>query len=337
MRKKLSIFFAFTIMVLLCMAENTYAMGGFKQRYQQFKQNFNWKTAAAVGFAGGCSLAQYGLAYEGYRRLVPVEQCLIDIAMYDKEFEKLPDVDPLIESFVKRQAREGGITQQGALRIKAHNHFSWATCRTKSYDWIFMPIEEIEVLKRSLNKGDSFNFTMEKNERKISIQGSDYLKYTAATIHHESGHIINDYSKQFLGLAIPAGVAALSFGVRKKFIGANQYWLKNLIKPVSGIAIGPLSACGFYSYAKFRELKADDNIKDNIHLLRAKKQQGKNNFWLREDGYRKETWYERLVNTHPYPTVRIKRLKKRIKALKAKGDPKSFEDPLASKEDGQVK
>ena len=75
------------------------------------------------------------------------------------------------------------------------------------------------------------------------------------------------------------------------------------------------------AYYRHQELLADDAVPNNIHLLRALKE------------YFKGTSGGKF---HPHPKIRIKRLKRRIQALKEKGDPKAFEDPLAFKE-SQIK
>lgn len=320
--------------VLLINSPTIHAMHAFKSRFK----NLSWKSAAAATLAGGCSLAQYGIAYNIYNKLVPTNEALKGLPMYDQEFETLSDVDPIIESFVKQHLHNNGITEQLPLKVKYWNDTTFGAMKTDKYNWIFFPYDEIEILKRSLRSqstdNNNFSITLTVKDKSIELTALDYLKQSAAIIQHESGHIINnDAKKRKLSiLSIPLIVSALSFVIRKKINLPTNYWLKNLSKIVSGVAIGPISAGAFYQYYQLRELKADDMIQNNIHLLEAKKQEMKNHLFLYEDDYKKMAWHKQLLHTHPHPKTRIKRLKHRIQALKQKSDPKAFENPLDSKQ-----
>lgn len=320
-RRKLGIFFIFMLLALLCVPEKTYAMNAFRHRFQQVKQNFSWKKAAAVGFAGGCTLAQYSLAYDMYQELVHLKKIGFNDLLREQYYEKLPDVDPLIESFVREQTKKCSLTDQISLKVKQVDRHGWAACDTKNYNWIFVPSEDVDAFKTILKCQNN----------------PDHLKAVIASIHHECSHITNrDHQKRKIAaLGIPVAVSTLSFGIRKKLIPTNRYWLNNVSKIVNGIAVlGTVSAGGYYQYMQFQELKADDNIQDNFHLLKTRKKWMKDELSNHKDFYgKKSVW----LSDHPHPKVRIRRLKKRIKALKETGDSKAFEDPLATKEEAQIK
>lgn len=320
-------------LAFLCIPGNLRAMNAFKQGFQQFKQCFTWKKAAALGFAGSCTLAQYGIAYSDYNHFVPLENLFTD---HEKEFEIFPNASPVVESFIRKQLM-GSKIQQDSLKIKLWNN--WRSSHTKNTDWLFVPDKEVAALEFILdekNRNNNISTVARKNNgREVKMTLSDCKKQSAAIIHHEAGHIINhDVEKRkFVALALPIACAALSFGARKKFIPNNRYWIKNLSKILSGIIIGDLSPCAYYQYCKFQELRADDNVPDNIHLLEAKKQDRMNNLFLNEDEHKtREIWYKNLFLDHPHPKVRIKRLEQRIEALKQKGDPEAFRDPFEIKE-----
>ena len=96
----------------------------FKQRYQTFKQNLTWQKAATVGFAGGCTLANYLIAGSIYKEFVPIEECLNDYETkkyYEKQLEQLPNVSPEVESFIKKYLKESGVKDFDLIKVKRIN------------------------------------------------------------------------------------------------------------------------------------------------------------------------------------------------------------------------
>ncbi len=344
-RKKFSMFFVLSMVALLCMPEKVHAMGAFKKRYQQCKQNFGWKTAVATGFAGGCTLANYGFA------LYPFSEGIKVLATSESEFEKAPDVDPIVEQFAREQLKLAGLTNQDSLKIKQTGNWAgkftnrWAAITTNNYQWIFVSQQDdlkhvLEI--KSSNLEDFLKSTITLNFKKcnVTMDCEEYLNEVAGILHHEAGHIINhDRNRRTMaGLATLLATELLSFGFKKKFLRFNNYWIKQAIKIPDGLFKGCLNGLGFSAYSRFIEQQADDNIQDNIEILSAAKRYFKTTLivnQVHDVGY--EKLLHRAFDTHPHHKVEIKRVKKRIKALKEKSNPKAFEDPLAAKEDGQIK
>ena len=322
--KKLNIF-GHLLMILLCIGvtEKTYGMNAFKQSYQNFKQNFTWKKAAMAGIAGGCSLAQVGLAVKKISPSLFLKDPHND-DLKDEEFEQLPSVPIETEIFVREHLKNCGVIQLENLKVK--EYYEWGTYTTKDRTWFFVPKDMFRFTKRC-------NTSISDDIKKYS---EDRQKEAIASVHHEGGHIKNkDNEKLPLAtVGFLAGNAAMSFWLRKKIIPKSNYWRHNLAKIASGLTISNLNVLEYYQFTKYCELKADDNVQNNIHTLRAAKkifERDLRHMFLYGE-YRSKFSPKNLYLKHPHPKVRIKRFKKRIKALKEKGDPEAFEDPLAFKE-----
>ncbi len=321
-------YFLATILCLLCFSE-AYSMSAFKQRFNTFTQNFSWKKAAAVGFAGLCSLEHVRLATRKISPTIFLDDHESN-KLRDEEFEKLPDVLPEIEVFVKEHLKNCGVTELKNLKIK--EYIEWGTETTKNHTWFFVPASNKLQLSLDMPK---------KIDDEIKKYLKDLEREAIASVYHEGGHIKNKDNEKLpaITLGCLAANAAISFGVRKKFIPKNNYWFHNLAKIISGMTISNANLFEYYQFKKYCELKADDNVQNNVHILKA----AKNIF---ERDLRKKILYgnyygkfssKNFYSKHPHPETRIKRFKKRIKALKVKSDPKAFEDPLAVKEEAQLK
>lgn len=338
-------------------------MNAFKQRYQSFKQNVTWKKAAMTGIAGGCTLAQIGLAINSIS-LERHKSYLNHLNnKYEKEFENFKNIHPDTESFIKEHLKKCGVTQQDNLRIKMYDG-NWGVSRTDKYLWFFIPesaakelnnaLEVIskaradirEQLNRGLDKrfvesdisywlSNRPNLTYVEGENWVPIGKSvDAALEAIAIIHHEGGHIINNDPKNFhfAPYAMLGGNLALSFFARKKFI-TNDFYRKNCAKILSGLIIAKLVPLEYYQYTQFRELKADDNTQNNIYIVKAAKRFHENGLKLHKEHYEKLNRFPaKFVQIHPHPEVRIERFDEKIKAIYEKNDPESFEDPLGFKE-----
>lgn len=261
----------------------------------------------------------------------------------DKANDAAQEIDPLVEKFVKDQLFKCGLKDQESLRLRRSKR--WSAEFEQDYflkrsDVIL--IGEHDTLKYCLTRKSLFKnyqeerLVRDKDGKIITRSIDEYLKQSAAIVHHEGGHILNgdcrsrildieDPTKNawYYGSACSVLLSPFAFLCKSKIVSLPLFIGAALIVPTYS-CLGQKSVC---RYSHYRELRADDAIQDNIHLLAAFKQHLKDH-WLLNDEY----YQENKANSHPHPRIRIGRLKKRIKALKEKGDPKAFEDPLAFKE-----
>lgn len=93
---------------------------------------------------------------------------------------------------------------------------------------------------------------------------------------------------------------------------------------------GSSSLAGF-QYSQFCEQRADNNVRNNIHLLKAEKRYQKRHFKMNKEFYNMSP-IKRIVQTHPHPEVRIQQITKRIKAIKETGNPTALKNPFDEKE-----
>ncbi len=328
-----------------CIAQSTHPM--FRQRYQQFKQNFG--PAVTLGALGGvATFAQYSTTYAICKDKGLVGYASSDRQASEKRFEKLPAVSPDIETFIREELKDYAFP----LQIKQSTG-DWASCDTKNSNWIFVPsssfLESIlNESKKSAFVSQNLNETtatlhheaghianQDNLKTKLSAFVSQILNETIATLHHEAGHIVNhdNLKRKFAAIAIPIFLTALTALVRKKLFSPDYFLESNLYKLVSGFAVGNISTLSFYSYLRFQEQRADNNIPNKIDLLEALKKQFESDILLNPDFYKKdELWTKRLYSVHPHHKTRIKRFEQRIKKLKEKENQTSFENPLDIKE-----
>ncbi len=323
---------SYFLLIIFCLGvyEKSFGMNAFKQ-------NFTWKKAALVGIAGGCTVGEYALGASDYFTLVRPQSNFHDL---EEKLLKSDDVDPIVESFVRKHLIRNGIADQSSLKVKQVDWINdWAATVTNNYKWILVKPDRANALAVILNIPDSRcdSNAIEKtlgHGYMVRMSLNDFKKETIAILHHEAGHIKNEDVKKgkYAVIGIPLSVATMSYALRKKVIAPQYFWTNNITKLLSGLCIGNLSAIGYYQFTKHRELKADDNVADNIHLLQAKKQEMKCYVLNDQQNDQQPSLYQQLLEKHPRHKVRLKRLKKRIKVIKEKGDPKAFEDPLAIKE-----
>ncbi len=282
----------------------------------------------------------------------PQEICQTNIAKTPEE-----EIDPRVEKFVKGQLSRCGFKDQKSLcMIKSNNWAVGFAYDGRPYDRrpvVF--IARHDLLKHCLKEKYSFrNYVLEKLflknylQRKLVFQRNDgktlsrsvdeYLKQEAAVVQHEGGHLMdnlpalwNDYNDPTrevctYGSACGALLSPFAFLCKSKKIAL----------PLFGAMVIAPSYLGqklIYRYMQYREFRADDNVQDNIHLLRALKQHLKDHLFI-DHAYFRENPKD---TTHPHPRIRIRRIKERIRKIKEKGDPKAFEDPLTVKEDAEMK
>ena len=243
---------------------------------------------------------------------------------------------PLVEKFIRTQLKEGGVEDPKSVKIKIRGD-TWNSRSVLTYREINIPLcdgedrlLELLIIKKyypEYLKNHTVKINYE-NGKSITISAAEYLRETAATIHHEAAHIINR-DNMHISAIFCASLYPLIL-IRYKIRSSS-----NVVK--AALATLPCTYLVYHQNRQFQERRADDNVKDNIHLLRAYKRSFERDLFLNEEFYKQnEQWNKRLISTHPHPKVRIKNLKQRIKALKEKSDPKAFEDPLAIKEDGQI-
>ncbi len=252
------------------------------------------------------------------------------------------EIDPLVEKFVRSQLSQGGFKDQESLHMRRAKDNKWSA----GFEHDKSPriwIADHDVLKYCLTrKFSSQDYSQEKvikknidlHSRTINRSIDEYLEQAAAAVQHEGGHIINKDTHMWhaaaYGFAGGALFSPFAFLCKLKKISLPLFCGITFIVPTC------LSQNIVYRYSRYTELRADGAIQDNIHLLRAFKQYIKDHVFLNAEYYI-ENQENNTHNTHPHPEIRIKRLKKRIKALKEKGDHRAFEDPLAIKENAEMK
>ena len=270
--------------------------------------------------------------------------------MYSMNVATAPkeEVDPLVEKFVRHQLSKCGFKDQESLQVRKRQG-SWGAGFTRDGKPVIW-IAEHDILKIFLKEKYSYTgyfsgklylkdyFLLKKNAFRgdgkiLTRTTNEYLKQAASTAQHEGGHLLDnlpclwsDYgnpTKEVCAYGFGGGalLSPLAFLCKSKKIALPLFCAAFTIPTY-------LVQRGLYKYLQYKELRADDTIQDNIHLLRGFKQKLKDHLFLDHEYFRRDP----EDTTHPHPRVRIKRLKRRIQALKAKGDPKAFEDPLAFKE-----
>ncbi len=257
------------------------------------------------------------------------------------------EVDPLVEQFIRQQLAACGLKDQESLHIIKARRWGGSAQEGKK----IISVAEHDRLKECLvrqkyvpsffSKIKTF-FYGDEQEQSIKKSTDEYLKQAAAVVHHEGGHILNGdryhlwydngnfiYEKElYYGLAVGVMLSPFALLLKCKKVSWPIFIFFTTI-------VGPESVAreGAFRYSQYRESRADSAIADNIHLLKAFKNRLKDHYLLHTKFYDKDS----RAHSHPHPTVRIKRLKERIKLLKAKGDPRAFEDPLAIKEKDFIK
>jgi len=352
MRKKFSMFFVLSMVTLLCMVEKTYAMNTFRQRFQQANYQINWGNVVGGGIFCGTAGGLYaGMIANGLRKLEFESENQSDVDPIVEEFvrtlncdQKAPNtIDPHVESFIKGQLSRCGVNEQSIEMVKSHR---WAVSsdekivlHVRDHDklkfWLKIKHYLPQIFYKNLPKLVVKNI----NGKTVRISPEEYLRQAAAIIHHEGGHILhkdksfwrdqNNPSKELHEYATIAGilVAHLAFFCKNRAIAVS----------LAGLIVGAFHQIRpkeLLWFSRYQEARADENIENNIHLLRAYKHYLKNCYYVSPDFFDSNN---PMVFTHPHPQVAIQRLKERIKALKENGDQKAFEDPLAVKEDAQIK
>jgi hypothetical protein len=297
MKKLLLLFFT-----IFCIGyfNSAIAMKSFKQRFK----NCNWKAAALGTFAGGCTLANYGLAFSPF--------FLGSLAAYkqDKEIDNIEDVSPEVNAYVRKQLLNCGYKNQEKLFVKKGN--SYTSVSTLSHDYIFIPRYEEGKIKENLKRDWLPHCIQNILYRKRPYKE---LEQSSAIIQHEKSHLINKDSLRIIvaNFIIPCLIQTICIVSKKTFIKPiENYWIKNVLKIPSGLIKASFALIGTASYYRYTEQEADDGINEDIKTLKALKRDLKNSIG---SFYRNDNFLF-IFSTHPSHGERIERLQERINTLK---------------------
>jgi hypothetical protein len=340
--KKLLLFFT-----IFCIGhfDSAIAMKIFKQRFK----NCNWKAAALGTFAGGCTIAQYGLAFD-YQTIISSLENLNNWTnpKIEKKIEdELSDVDPIVEQFAREQLSKSGVIDQTSLRIKQNkNENRWAIIHRMHHNWVLIPTNKIIPLKNALIKLDQLKMNQLWHRNKLELPHTTYevLTDAASTLDHEAGHLINhdsELKENIMKLIIPIATAT-TFIMGKRSINSiakkaawnstELYFFENSNKITCGLFLATINPLLIAQYSQMREKRADTNIRDNIHLLRAAKKHHQDHLRENRTFFQERSHADHLLCTHPHPEKRIAYFRNRIKELKQKNDPNYYQDPFVIKE-----
>ncbi len=157
------------------------------------------------------------------------------------------------------------------------------------------------------------------------------------TLHHEHNHIKSKDTLRFVTAlcTIPFGIhsaarlvgrkvipyitkAFTKISTKPKSISGTKWFFKELIKIPSGQAKYTTGILSFMAYHRHREQKADDNVPEDIDILK-----GGARYFRKHIKYEPNFHYNpflkilsRLFSFHPSPEHRLKKLESRIKNLK---------------------
>lgn len=294
---------------------------------QKFRSGMGWKTAAAATFAGGCSLAQYGLAFSPTLYLYDKQKD------FQKIIDELPDAHPTVADFVKETVTKKGYTTPERLMVKNDSRLLSPTIRSfPNYTnaWIHQgPHHDYVMLADVISTwvAAPFHDVLKEKIENNSMNDNEGDSYRAL-LQHEAGHLVHEDSRNIrkVALGLPC-LTALACSTLKRNIpfSIKNYWLKRGLKIPTGLALGVGNFYGILAYSKYFEQRADDGIDNDIKTLEARKKMHiSNKFFFGEPHW--------LLNTHPSSHSRINRLDERIKKLQQEQSSESFVAPLGSKE-----
>lgn len=250
--------------------------------------------------------------------------------------EEKKNIHPTVEKFLRQQLILGGIKDQESLDIIKEYRWGGGIVAGKKVLWV----KEHDRLKWYLRckkyapsflSNIKFISSQGEHNKTIKVSINEYLHQAAAVIHHEAGHILLNHHD--LGLRDKNYIQKIeeySFAFRLlcaplAFLCESKITSLLILSALLFIPLD-LSTNIPFCYSRYRERKADANVAENIHLLKAFKHYLQNYYFLHPEFVDSDN---NKFSTHPHPKERIENIKKRIQALKAKNDPKTFEDPLA--------
>ncbi len=297
------LFTATFLTITLVFATQNYGMNNFRQRFMP-----SWKTATLGAFAGGCTLAHYCIAYP--QAIIEAPNIVEYITETHPDFVRPQDADPFVQKFVTQHLQSKALDDSKPLKIKYSWEY-WAASAIKN-NYLCIP----RKLKHTLKK--YYSASIQAQDKDILEK---YLIESISSIQHEGTHLVNrDFLRMLLAATIiPLSIEAITFGL-KRIIPYKQIRFKNISKIPTGFIKLGFNSCSILAFSRYCEQKADDGIIDNIHLLNADKE-----FFERQKNV---PFLTSLFMAHPTPAKRAKKLRQRIEALKATGNPDYWRNPL---------
>jgi hypothetical protein len=305
--KKLFLYFFMSIIFL---PDSLYAMQFLKQRIAQM----DVKMAVTVSLFAGL---HYGLAYG-----LILGSLAKDMYVPIDESQK---ITPAVEKFAKEQLKKCGYTTFERLKIVKYNVFAAKT--TFSHDYLFFNSFEAKRLESILHASSPkplddiyryfFNTQLEQK----------YKNRVAGMIMHEGGHLIAKISQRTAAaeVAIIGAFEIFSFFFRQRLKPFNNFWVKQSVRLLTGIAKCCGNAALLLAYKRYEEQKADDGIDNDIAILKAVRKDFKKNMGFPSD----EPFYSYFFQqTHPSDGDRFQQFTRRINKLE-------FEKKYASKKENQ--
>ncbi len=309
--------------ITLVFATQNYGMNNFRQRFMP-----GWKTAALGLISGGLTVGHYYIFLKPSISSLPFNGDRIAESM-----PNLKDINPGMDSLIRKKLEEVGVEVNDTVRIKADNTNNNCMLIGYKYNYIcldpfvsYFNLPQPEFNPHNHNDPQKYleDHLAKLTDEEISQFLYKDMMYKSAIIQHEGTHLHNKHAlkEKAAALIIPCAIEAFCFGSRRYMpLKSQGFVIKNLLKIPKGILKSLICRSLYVSYTRHLEQEADNNIQgiDELIAIRDYFQLIRNDLKLFEPSkfrnHEKRTWPD--FHTHPTHKQRIAQFDRQIAAIEA--------------------